>query len=690
MFQGKAYNIGLWDTAGQEDYDRLRPLSYPQTDVFLLCYSSVSKASLENVKSKWIPEIKHHCPNVPIVLCATKIDLKNNEAMQRGLNTRDEGIQTAKEIGARAFVENSALTQDGIRETFDKCLESAVTLKSSLPTKSKGYKQPRLPPIMPPAGKAPWIEIKTATISEDFGGLLDRKSKDMSALSDIVFITRDKKELLCHKVVLSSVSDYFRRMLNSLEQEKNEQTHLKERQEQALQPSVPEAQREVVEQPKMEDNPEDPSNADQEELNPAFCCPICQELYSAPILQCSNGHSFCEGCIVPWVEKKKSCASCRSEIQVGGLVRNRALEEIVQVMASANKLKIPRQAASAAKPAEITVSKKLPEHGKYKGPAPLFIRVAQMDGFSRWTQRPSAKSANSLVDVVFIDEEVSPDSFNELISFLYTGVLNKKKKCPLDEITKAGKTFGCEEICTVCYNIMEDNEFLNPSIGTWLNDKNADSMREKYFLKEALSDLVIKVQSQGVSEEFPVHQAIVRSRCKVINQALSRQQDSDLPANHTITGVNEKIAHTFIEYLYTEHAPLDDLADDELFSLMEQSNKFAIERLKNLCELKVSKVIERANTTSIKDSRIDVIGILLRAQDCDASQLASFCLHFISSNYGPMKSRNEFSRLRGANLAHVERNRWPPLSYLQEMEEYEKEMKTSSSSSDQKANCLIM
>ncbi len=52
MVDGKITNLGLWDTAGQEDYDRLRPLSYPQTDVFLICFSIVSPASFENVKAK--------------------------------------------------------------------------------------------------------------------------------------------------------------------------------------------------------------------------------------------------------------------------------------------------------------------------------------------------------------------------------------------------------------------------------------------------------------------------------------------------------------------------------------------------------------------------------------------------------------------------------------------------------------
>ena len=72
----KHYELNFWDTAGQVDYDRLRPLSYPCTDVFLICYSVKSKESFDNVKVKWIPELRHHSPGVPVVLVGTKIDLR--------------------------------------------------------------------------------------------------------------------------------------------------------------------------------------------------------------------------------------------------------------------------------------------------------------------------------------------------------------------------------------------------------------------------------------------------------------------------------------------------------------------------------------------------------------------------------------------------------------------------------------
>nr|GMC57433.1 rac-like GTP-binding protein ARAC1 [Ipomoea batatas] len=52
VVNGATVNLGLWDTAGQEDYNRLRPLSYRGADVFILAFSLISKASYENVSKK--------------------------------------------------------------------------------------------------------------------------------------------------------------------------------------------------------------------------------------------------------------------------------------------------------------------------------------------------------------------------------------------------------------------------------------------------------------------------------------------------------------------------------------------------------------------------------------------------------------------------------------------------------------
>ena len=49
---GKAVELALWDTAGQEEYDRLRPLSYPETDLLFVCFAIDCPNSLENVMEK--------------------------------------------------------------------------------------------------------------------------------------------------------------------------------------------------------------------------------------------------------------------------------------------------------------------------------------------------------------------------------------------------------------------------------------------------------------------------------------------------------------------------------------------------------------------------------------------------------------------------------------------------------------
>ena len=113
--------------SGQEDYDRLRPLSYPQTDVFLVCFSVTSPASFENVKEKWFPEVHHHCPGVPCLIVGTQIDLRDDplvlEKLQRQKQrpiTPEQGERLARELGAVKYVECSALTQKGLKNVFDE------------------------------------------------------------------------------------------------------------------------------------------------------------------------------------------------------------------------------------------------------------------------------------------------------------------------------------------------------------------------------------------------------------------------------------------------------------------------------------------------------------------------------------------------------------------------------------------
>jgi small GTP-binding protein len=143
----KIVNLGLWDTAGQDDYDRLRPLSYPQTDCFLICYSTISPSSLANVTHKWYPEDHHHVPNAPIVLVGTKLDLTTDGTVLARLEERNlrpvsfaEADVVAKSINAAKHIQVSAFTREGVKQCFEECVRSVLFPAKAKVQKSKKSK----------------------------------------------------------------------------------------------------------------------------------------------------------------------------------------------------------------------------------------------------------------------------------------------------------------------------------------------------------------------------------------------------------------------------------------------------------------------------------------------------------------------------------------------------------------------
>jgi small GTP-binding protein len=135
MVDSKQINLGLWDTGGQEDYDRLRPLSYPMTDVFLVCFSVVSPTSYESVLAKYIPELLHHVPGAAIILVGTKTDLREDPVIVGALQergkaplTKHQGEQLAQQNQLRKYVECSALSQNGVK-TVSRRIEAGASFE---------------------------------------------------------------------------------------------------------------------------------------------------------------------------------------------------------------------------------------------------------------------------------------------------------------------------------------------------------------------------------------------------------------------------------------------------------------------------------------------------------------------------------------------------------------------------------
>ena len=117
---GQVIRMELWDTAGQEEYDRLRPICYKNCNAFVVCYSIREPSSLQHIKSKWIPEIQKFQSGVPWILVGTKADLRDSSASASTNDYVDSDVakKLGAELGASEFLECSAKTQAGLKEVM--------------------------------------------------------------------------------------------------------------------------------------------------------------------------------------------------------------------------------------------------------------------------------------------------------------------------------------------------------------------------------------------------------------------------------------------------------------------------------------------------------------------------------------------------------------------------------------------
>jgi small GTP-binding protein len=122
---GAEYNVQLWDTAGQEELENVRVLSYPNTDCFILCFSVADRRSFENCRTKWFEEVKtQHGAGDPIyMIVGTKTDLRDSAPDAVLLQ---EGKALAQQVGAFAYVECSAMQNENVTEVFDRAINQIL------------------------------------------------------------------------------------------------------------------------------------------------------------------------------------------------------------------------------------------------------------------------------------------------------------------------------------------------------------------------------------------------------------------------------------------------------------------------------------------------------------------------------------------------------------------------------------
>ncbi|NWU67507.1 RHOF protein, partial [Pterocles burchelli] len=154
---GTPVKVHLWDTAGQEDYDRLRPLSYSDANVVIICFDVTSPSSYDNVLTKvtqrsrtrcpsgvpspqvtrvspqWYPEVNHFCKSIPVLLVGCKTDLRRDrQVLQKLQEGHQEPISCqqakamARQLRAVSYLECSARFQENIGDIFGVACGAAL------------------------------------------------------------------------------------------------------------------------------------------------------------------------------------------------------------------------------------------------------------------------------------------------------------------------------------------------------------------------------------------------------------------------------------------------------------------------------------------------------------------------------------------------------------------------------------
>ncbi|XP_052463296.1 rho-related GTP-binding protein RhoF-like [Carassius gibelio] len=147
-YGGKDIQLNLYDTAGQEDYDRLRPLSYQEANLVVICYDVTNPTSFDNVTIKWYPEVRHFCRDVPIILIGCKTDLRKDKEKTRKLKALDlepitylQGEETKNQMNAEVYLECSAKYRENVEDIFREATKRALSARAKANHRRKKKKR---------------------------------------------------------------------------------------------------------------------------------------------------------------------------------------------------------------------------------------------------------------------------------------------------------------------------------------------------------------------------------------------------------------------------------------------------------------------------------------------------------------------------------------------------------------------
>lgn len=130
LSDGTELKVNIWDTAGQEEFENLRKLTYPETNLFMVCFSMDNRASFENVRNVWLPDLAGRAGKVPKMLVGTKKDL----VAGRQSSIRRTATSTVKQAPPPNKTEIDKLVKEGKLMGF-----MGVSAKTDAPSVTEAF-----------------------------------------------------------------------------------------------------------------------------------------------------------------------------------------------------------------------------------------------------------------------------------------------------------------------------------------------------------------------------------------------------------------------------------------------------------------------------------------------------------------------------------------------------------------------
>ncbi|KAI8792887.1 rho-related BTB domain-containing protein 1 [Biomphalaria glabrata] len=265
---------------------------------------------------------------------------------------------------------------------------------------------------------------------------------------------------------------------------------------------------------------------------------------------------------------------------------------------------------------------------------------------------------------VTLCEEISAESFSVILHYLYAGRLECHERNLL-EARKTSELLKLTDVVTVIENVLSGQSYLNLTLEKQFHEDRIVNLRKLALHSNFLEDISFQVDNGIVS----AHKPLLMARCEMMSAMFTNDFIESASDIIPFPGITVETFRALKEYLYTGESP--SLADVDCIMLIEVANRLCLPQLVNMVE---ASVVQELLTYDKDEMLQDAITLLEPSELYNAQQLSKFCQYILSINYMDVKHKHLklFLELPVEKQRLIAESQWPPIWYLNEVDQYSK------------------